>query len=142
MLNAKDFKVLKGQQYCDNKGCSHFELIGAGNIRIHSRLKGQVYCTICKNRWVVTKGTIRFGLKTPINKVIATLRMLAEGTGLRKTCRLQGITPNAAKKWMAKAGDHPEEFTHYMQHHLQMQQDQIDSFWKFIEKKKKKSNPI
>ncbi len=133
MQDTKKFRALKSQQYCDNEDCSHYQLIGAGNIRTHSRLKGQVYCTLCKNRWVVTRGTIGFGLKTPVKKVINTLLMLANGTGLRKTCRLQGITPNTASIWKEKAKEHAEEFADYLKNKMHLSTTEIDTFWKYIQ---------
>jgi Transposase and inactivated derivatives len=135
MLNPNDFNTLKSQQYCDNPSCTFYMLVGAENIRIHSRPKSQVYCTSCKNRWVVTKGTIRFGLKTPIEKIISTLYMMAKGMGLRETCRKQGITPKAASTWIEKAAHYEEGFTNYMKYQMNLDESQIEEIWKFVRKK-------
>lgn len=135
MLNPNDFNILKSQQYCDNPSCTFHMLVGAGNIRIHSRPKSQVYCTSCKNRWVVTKGTIRFGLKTPIEKIISTMYMMAKGMGLRETCRRQGITPNTASRWIEKAAHYEDEFTDYMKQQMNLDESLIEEFCKFVRKK-------
>ncbi len=132
MIESVQFKALIATQYCDNFQCSSYNVIGAKNIRIHSRQKGQVYCSICKNRWVITKGSFLFGLKTPLNKIIDTLLMMARGVGLRKACRQQGVTPGTAKKWIAKAAEKEKEITDYMQSKMLLEQDQIDLFWEFI----------
>ena len=137
MLNQEDFELLKSRQYCDNLECSYYNKIDAGNIRINSRPKGQVYCKECKNLWVVTKGTIIFGLKTPIEKVIETLQMLARGTGLNNTCAQQNVTADSGLDWIEKAADHVNGFTQYMQQGMHLEQVQIDEFWSFILKKKK-----
>ena len=137
MLNKNDFDLLKSRQYCDNPECSCYNKVDAGNIRINSRPKGQVYCKECKNIWVVTKGTILFGLKTPIDKVIDTLQMLARGMGLRNTCRQQNITVDSALSWIEKAAEQVNGFTQYMQQEMHLEQAQIDEFWSFIRKKRK-----
>ena len=100
MKSPSDFDLLKAKQFCDNPDCSHYNLKDADNIRTHSRAKGQVYCTACKNRWVITKGTIRFGLKTPIRKIITTLQLMANGMGLRKASRQQEVSPETASQWI------------------------------------------
>ena len=137
MFDSADFELLKAVQYCDNSNCSSYSLIGTGNIRIHSRQKGQVYCSVCKNRWVITKGTIQFGLKTPIEKVIRTLLMLAQGASLRKTCRRQEITTETTKLWIEKAAESVEELTNYMQSDMDLTHNQINDFWDFVERKRK-----
>jgi len=136
MLKPSDFDELKSVQFCSNPKCAKYNLVDAGNIRTYSRTKGQVYCATCKKRWVVTKGTILFGLKTPMDKIINTILMMEAGTGLRKTCRAQGITPNTASLWIAKAADHLEEFIIYMKEDMLLTKDQISKFKIFIEKRK------
>ena len=73
MLSKSEFDTLKRSQYCDNESCDCYNKVQADNIRINSRAKGQVYCNRCGNRWVLTKGTMFFGLRTPIEKVVKVL---------------------------------------------------------------------
>ena len=136
MLYSSDFEDLKSVQFCSNEKCTEYNLIGAGNIRTHSRSKGQVYCAKCKKRWVVTKGTFLFGIKTPIDKIIKTILMLEAGTGLRKTCRIQGITPNTVNLWIEKASRYVDEFTYYMAKNMKLKKSQINKFWNYIEQRK------
>lgn len=137
MLNKEDFDLLKSRQYCDNPTCSCYNQVGSNNIRINSRPKGQIYCNICQNRWVLTKGTMFFDLRTPIDKVIDTLLLLVRGMGLNNTCRQSGITADTVLSWIKKAGKHCDEFTQYMQQEMHLEQVQIDEFWSFIRKKRK-----
>lgn len=136
MLSPSDFELLKQSQYCDNPECECYGQVGADNIRTQSRRKSQVYCKCCRNVWVVTKGTIYFGLKTPIDKVAQSLCMYARGLGLRHTCREQGITADSLLDWLEKAGHHVNELSAYLQSEMDLDQIQIDEFWSFILKKR------
>lgn len=137
MLSQSDFETLRSSQYCDNESCSHYNQPQAGNIKINSRAKGQVYCNCCGNRWVLTKGTMFFDLRTPIGKVVKVLLCLSRGMGLRNTCRQEEVTADAALDWIDKAAKHANEFTAYMQQDMHLDQVQIDEFWSFIRKKRK-----
>ena len=137
MLSKEEFDLLKSSQYCDEETCSCYNQTDAGNIKINSRSKGQVYCNQCGNRWVLTKGTLFFGLRTPISKVIKVLLCLSRGMGLNNTCRQEEVTADSALAWIEKAGKHSNEFTLYMQQEMHLEQIQIDEFWSFIRKKRK-----
>ena len=147
-LSDQDFELLKSFQYCDDPSCSHYQKVGAGNIATYYRRQRQLYCKgSCPGRpFVATKGTIFYGLKTPLDKIVAVLQTLAQSMGLRNTCRSHGVTADAALKWVVKAGDHVDELTAYMSRNLHLDQVQIDEFWSFVLKKKRalasgKGNP-
>ena len=137
MLSQTNFELLKERQYCDNPLCEYYNQVCSDNIRTQSRPKSQVYCKSCHNIWVVTKGTVYFSMKTPIEKVAASLGMYARGMGLRHTCREQGISTDSLLAWLEKAGKHVEELSEYLQREMDLDQVQIDEFWSFILKKRK-----
>jgi len=137
MLSKPEFDLLKSSQYCDNSSCKCFNKVGAGNVKINSRAKGQVYCNVCKTIWVITKGTVFFDLRTPIDKVIKVLQCLARGMGLNNTCRQENVSAETTLAWIIKAANHSNEFTEYMQQEMHLEQVQIDEFWSFILKKRK-----
>jgi transposase-like protein len=137
MLSKSEFDLLKSNQYCDNESCECYNQKEVGNIKINSRRKGQVYCNRCGNRWVLTKGTMFFDLRTPIEKVIKVLLCLSRGMGLNNTCRQEKVTADSALDWILKAAKHSNEFTLYMQQEMHLEQVQIDEFWFFIRKKRK-----
>lgn len=137
MLSKEEFDLLKSSQYCDNPSCTCYNKVGIDNIRTNSKSKGQVYCNRCKNIWVVTKGTMFFGLRTPMDKVIKVLQCLARGMGVNNTCRQENVTADSILEWIIKASKHSNEFTQYMQQEMHLDQVQIDEFWSFIRKKRK-----
>lgn len=138
-LNDEDFELLKSSQYCDTPSCSHYQQVLAGNIKTYCRKHNQVYCNgSCQGKpFVVTKGTIFYGLKTPLQKVVEVLCTLAGGMGLNNTCSLHGVTADAVLEWLVKAGSHVDELTAYMVGDLHLDQVQIDEFWSFVLKKKR-----
>ena len=137
MLPKEEFELLKTHQYCDNPSCGCYNQVGLNNIKINSRTKGQVYCNGCRNIWVLTKGTIFFGMKTPMDKVIRTLQLLVRGMGLRNASRQENVTADSILDWIEKAARHSNQFTDYMQQNMHLEQVQIDEFWSFIRKKRK-----
>ena len=137
MLSKSEFDTLKSIQYCDNESCECYNQPQLGNIRINSRPKGQVYCNRCGNRWVLTKGTMFFDLRTPIDKVIKVLLCLSRGMGVNNTCRQEEVTADSVLVWIEKAAKHSNEFTTFMQKEMHLEQVQIDEFWSFIRKKRK-----
>ena len=137
MLSKENFDLLKSSQYCDNPLCNCYNKVGVDNIGINSRQKGQVYCKYCKNRWVLTKGTMFFDLRTPLDKVINTLLLLVRGMGVNNACRQSGVRSESLLNWIEKAAKHSNEFTQYMQQEMHIDQIQIDEFWSFIRKKRK-----
>lgn len=137
-LSTSDFELFKSYQFCDNPDCSCYQKTQAGNIKIYYQKKGQVYCNACKGRpFVVTKGTIFYWLKTPLEVVVSTLMLLVGGMGLNATCRRKNVTADAVLSWIEKAGNHAEEFTDFMVKNMELDQVQIDEFWSFIQKKRK-----
>ena len=138
-LSDSDFELLKARQYCDDPSCSHYQKVGTGNIKTYYRKHNQLYCSgSCSGRpFVATKGTIFYGLKTPLDKVVKVLQTLARGMGLNNTCALHEVTADAVLDWLVKAGNHMDELSAYMTEHLHLDQVQIDEFWSFVLKKKR-----
>jgi len=52
--------------------------------------------------WVLTKGTMFYGLKMPMGKIINVLLLLVRGMGLRNTCRQENVTADSALDWIGK----------------------------------------
>jgi hypothetical protein len=136
-MNDKDFELLKSHQYCDNPNCSHYGQVGAGNLFINSRPNGQIYCNQCDFKpFSVRRGTMFFGLRTPMDKIISVLGLLASGVGVNAICREQDVTADSLRSWIILASNQVNAFTEYMQQDMHLEQVQIDEFWSFIRKKR------
>jgi hypothetical protein len=131
-----DFDKLKQLQYCDNATCRYHNQIGVGNVCILSRQHNQVYCNGCKNRWVLTKDTFFYDLRTEKSVVISVLKDLSEGKAQRAIHRTTGVCTATQNRWLIKAANHVETISEYLEKHMHLSRVQIDEFWSFILKKR------
>lgn len=136
-MTNEDFKLFSATQYCDNEKCSCYQVVGGDNLRTKSQKTGQQYCKICKNSFSVRKGTMFFGLRTPIDKIITVLSLLASGMGSNAVVRQTKVTGDSLRAWLILASEQVDSFTIYMQQNMHMEQLQIDEFWSYVGKKKK-----
>lgn len=132
-----DFNLFKDYQYCDNPNCGCYGVIGGGNLRIKTRKNCQIYCNSCNfPPFSVRRGTLFFGLRTPLDKIISALNLLASGMGVNAVCRHEAVTADSLRKWIILAAAQVTDFTAYMQQNMHLEQVQIDEFWSFIRKKR------
>ena len=131
-----DFDWLKALQYCDNPTCKHYNQIGLGNICILSRKNNQVYCNGCKNRWVLTKDTFFFDLRSQKDRIIGVLKDLSEGKGQRAIQRTSGVNLTTQKRWLLRAADHMTQISDHLEKEMHLTRVQIDEFWAFVLKKR------
>ena len=77
-----------------------------------------------------------FGLRTPIDKIVKVLSLLASGMGQNAVCRQEEVTADSVRSWITLASEQVSAFTEYMQRDMHLDQVQIDEFWSFIRKKR------
>lgn len=131
-----DFDKYKTLQYCDNKLCKHYNKIGLSNVCVLSRKNRQVYCNCCKNRWVLTKDTFFYDLRSDKKLIISVLKDLSEGKGQRAIERTCGVGLTTQKRWLLRAADHVLPITAHLEKDMHLTRVQIDEFWAFILKKR------
>ncbi len=76
----------------DTTGHGRYETVHNGTRSLHA-------CTNCGEVFSETTGTPMQGIKTPISKVAAALRLRGEGLGLRATARILGTHKNTLAAW-------------------------------------------
>lgn len=101
-----------------------------------SRKSRQVYCNGCKNRWVLTKDTFFYDLRSDKTLIISVLKDLSEGKGQRAIQRTTGVGLTTQKRWLLRAADHIVPVTEYLEKDMHLTRVQIDEFWSFIQKKR------
>jgi hypothetical protein len=137
VMSDKEFNEFKSHQYCDNPSCSCYGQVGLGNISIKTRKNGQIYCSTCKSPpFSVRRGTMFYGLRTPMAKIIRVLGLLANGIGVNSLCRTEDVTADSLRCWIVLAANHVEAFSRYMEQDMHLEQVQIDEFWSYIRKKR------
>ena len=99
---------------CPNTKCSAFGRRNAGNLSVHDRFGKQrqyrlLSCNTCQQTFSEHKGTVFFRAKLPRDTVVAILRHLQEGCGIRATARLVGVHRDTVVRLARLAGDHAHD---------------------------------
>ena len=99
---------------CQNPDCPLFGQRNAGNLSVCARYGKQnhirlLYCNRCKYRFSERKNTPLFDSRLPRDKLLAVLRHLADGCGVRQTARLVGVGKDAVGRLAKAAGRHAQQ---------------------------------
>jgi transposase-like protein len=132
-------KPLPEGLYCPNPECVLFGQVEACKLERHAYYgadrKVLYLCRGCRKTFSETRGTFFFGLRTPREKVLTALSMIAEGGGIRATGRAMGVDKDTIQSWVDRAGRHTEEVSAYLTVACQMSEAQLDALWTFVKKK-------
>jgi transposase-like protein len=97
---------------CQNKKCPEYGIRDKENLRVrdtygpnNTRL---LQCRVCKKRFSEHRGTIFFDSRLPKDKVVAIIKHVVEGNGMRKTGRLLDVEPDTVIRYTRLAGQHAE----------------------------------
>lgn len=123
-----DFDKFKALQYCDNALCEYFSKIGLGNVCTLSSKNNQVYCNGCNNRWVITKDTFFYDLRSDKSLIMSVLKDLSEGKRQRAIKRTTGVSLETQKRWLLRAADHVVQISVYLEQDMHLERVQIDEF--------------
>lgn len=128
--------------FCPNLKCVYHGWVGLGNIRSNGHPNGgrwrQLECEVCGKTFMETHNTIFYGKKYPAETIWRALKCLAEGVGIRKTARIFDLDPNTVATWLAQAGAHRANVSHYLLHDLKLTQVQVDELWAQLGRRKGK----
>jgi transposase-like protein len=126
---------------CPNPDCSAFGQRDQHNLRPHgwSRKPRQIRClrcTVCGHHFSERAGTPLFRTHLPEEKAVQIAQHLVEGTGMRPTRRLGGVSLNTVLRFAARAGGHAQAFHDALVRHVEVRQVQADEAWSFVGKKR------
>jgi transposase-like protein len=126
---------------CPNPDCPAYGQSGGKNVRPHgwsSKARGIrcLGCTACGKNFSERAGTPFFRTQLPEEKALSIAQHLVEGTGMRATGRLCGVSLNTVLRLALRAGQHAEAFHEQMVQHVRLHQVQVDEAWSFVGKKR------
>ena len=135
-MNERDWSAFA----CPNTACPAYGQRGGDNIRPHgwsskARNIRCLRCTTCGHSFSERAGTPLFRTQLPQEKALQIAQHLVEGTGMRPTSRLCGVSLNTVLRFAQRAGRHAQEFHDQMVQHVQVNQVQADEAWAFVGKK-------
>ena len=125
--------------YCPNPECSVFGQEEGRQLERHAYYgpdrTTQYLCRACGKTFSETKGTFFYRLRTPREKILTALSMVAEGGGIRATGRAMGVDKDTIQSWVERAGKHTKEVSAYLTVSCHLSQAQLDALWTFVKKK-------
>jgi transposase-like protein len=132
---------------CPNPACSAYAQPGRDNLRPHgwsSKAKGIrcLRCTRCGKHFSERAGTPFFRTQLPEGQALRIAEHLVEGTGVRATGRLCGVSLNTVLRFALRAGEHAEAFHNQMVQHVRLRHAQADEAWAFVGKKTSTVTPV
>jgi len=126
---------------CPNPDCPAYGPRGGAHLRPHgwsSKARGIrcLRCVTCGKSFSERAGTPLYRTQLPQEKVLQIAQHLVEGTGVRPTGRLCGVSLNTVLRLARRAGGHAQEFHDQLVQHVAVNQVQPDEAWAFVGKKR------
>ena len=128
---------------CQNKECKCYNKNGLKNIVRNGKKQNgtQNYkCTECGTQFVRTKGTIFYHKKLKKNDVAGISRHIVETNSFRGIARETKHNKNTICSYVNLIAQHCEQFNDILIHDLKLGTHEIDEFWSYVKKNKRKWN--
>jgi len=126
---------------CQNENCDYFRkekgkdiIKRAKNSAGHQRY----YCLHCKKYFVETKGTPLYNKKLSAREIKNICAELVEKKGIRAIERTTKHHRNTIGKLLDDLAAHAKDMTGYLVHDLNLSSYEVDEFWTFVKKTKRK----
>ncbi len=126
---------------CENKNCLHYHKNKNKDIvKIGKSEQGvqRFFCHYCKKSFVETKGTPLYNRKLSKDKILLLCKELVERKGLRAVQRTTGIHRDTVGNYLTAFAEHAVKISSYLTKDLGLTTHEMDEFWTFIKKNKKK----
>ena len=128
---------------CPNKACKCFNKIGLRNIVRNGKKENgtQNYkCAECGTQFVRTKGTMFYHKKLKKEDVVEISRHIVETNSFRGIARETKHNKNTIGSYVNLIAQHCEQFNDVLIQDLKLGTHEIDEFWSYVKKNKRKWN--
>ena len=99
-------------------------------------------CKTCNCTFVETKGTIFYRRRTPEDKIIDVLTLIAEDSRISSLARAKGHKEETIIDWIRAAGQHAERVEEMLLAEHRIERGQLDGLWAYVRNKgEKKTTP-
>ena len=133
-------KILR-KYFCHNKECRSYGIQDSDNVvkNGHRRNGLQNFkCTDCGTQFVETKGTPFFGKHLSKREIIKISKQFVEKTSIRGVARATGHHLDTIRNLAGDVAEHCYEVTAFLIKDVRLGTHEIDEFWSFVKKNKKK----
>src|SRR3989338_7483993 len=127
--------------FCQNKVCRAFGKKGLGNITSKGFDRNgcrKLKCTECGNYFNETKGTPFYGKHLSKREIIRISKQFVEKTSLRGVARVTGHHLDTIRNLAGDVAEHCYDVTAFLIKDVKLGTHEIDEFWSFVKKNKKK----
>lgn len=127
-------------RFCPNQKCQFFRIKGGENVYVRRRYGPDgirfLNCRECHSQFSERRGTPLYNLRLPKAKIISVTKHLAEGTGVRATHRLTGVSRDTVGRILRLVGKHAKEIHDELVQDVEAPEVQLDEMWSFVGKKR------
>ncbi|MDE0098213.1 MAG: IS1 family transposase, partial [Truepera sp.] len=125
---------------CVNHECPGYGQAGQGNLKVRKvygpdRIR-YLRCLSCQSEFSERKNTPLWNSKIRESKASAIAEQLAEGSSIKSTARLTGVTPKAIRQLASQLGGHAKQFHDQRVQQLASTSLQADERWGFAGSKR------
>lgn len=137
-------KLAQVGDFCPNSDCDDYGKLQNGqqqNIIKFGKSKAgrQRYkCKTCNCTFVETKGTIFYRRRTPEDKILDVLSLIAEGSRISSLARAKGHKEETIIDWIQAAGQHAETIEEVLLATHRLERGQLDGLWAYVQNKGEK----
>src|SRR6266404_8540052 len=121
------------RHFCPHRGCRYRGWLGLGNLRANGHPSGglwrQFHCTACKGYFPEHHGTLFYGKRVAVERIVRVLACLAEGLGIRATARVFEVDPHTVLRWVVEAAEQLKTFSQYFLCAVHVEQVQLDELY-------------
>lgn len=131
-------KIARAGDFCPNEKCTEYgkqqgeqqqNIIKFGKTKAgRQRYK----CNSCGETFTETKGTMFYRRRTPAEKIIETLALIAEGSRISSLARAKGHKEDTIIDWVREAGQHAAAIEAVLLRDYQLSRGQIDGLWAYV----------
>lgn len=127
--------------FCPNEKCHRYAEVEAGNIIKFGRSKRGVQryqCKSCRTTFTATRGTLFYRKHTPVEDILETLALLAEGARISSLSRAKGFKEDTILSWLREAARHSEAVEEVLLADYRLSGAQVDGLWTYVGNKGRK----
>ncbi len=126
---------------CPNPKCTFYGKAEEGNIILNGKYRTkegacfrQFLCKKCNKSFCIRTGSIFYGLRSPDEKVLKALKLLAKGMPLRGVANNLGVKLDTVRRWLRIAAEQGGKYDALLIKELNVSQAELDSLWAFVKK--------
>lgn len=126
-------------EVCPNPNCPLHGKIEKGNIVYNGTyrtkegtLSRRFLCKECGDSFCSRAGSVFYGLRSPEEKILMSLRLLVKGMPLQDVSKALGVKHDTVQHWLAVAAGQNGKIDAMLMEKLNVSQHELDALWFFV----------